>query len=100
MAPQKVVGGSASPLLREEGESLELQEQCWQVMHQLEHMAVGPSPIKPLPTKLGVEEGKVKPLVALDPAALSPLSPNFLQVAMEQCRLRLNEQGGLVPTNS
>ena len=28
-----------------------------------------------------------------------PLDPNFLQLTMEQCQLRLNDQGELVLTN-
>ena len=38
--------------------------------------------------------------MALDPVSHTPMSPNYHQLAMDQCGLRHNEQGKLVPTNT
>ena len=59
-----------------------------------------PIPSKPLPSKLGIEEGDMKSSVTFDLGIPMPLSPNFLQLAMDQCRLRLNEQGELLLVNT
>ena len=98
-APQKGVWESESPILGEDGGDPELQEQCWHVMHQLDAITIAPSPAKPLPSKLGLKEGELKPSVALDLVTPMSMSPNFLQLAMDQCGLRQNEQGELVLTN-
>ena len=58
-----------------------------------------PFPARFLTPEQGVKEGKVKSLVVLDPIISTPLGPDVLHLVMEQCRLQLNEQGGLVPTN-
>ena len=97
-SPQKGVGESASPILREEGRDPELQEQCWQVMCQIDTITVASSPAKPLPSKLELKEGEVKTSVVLDLVAPTPMSPSFLPLPMDQCGLRLNEQGELVLT--
>ena len=99
-SPHKGAGESESPVLRGKGRDPELQEHCWQVMHQCDVITVALYPVKPPPSKLGVTEEELKPAAALDLTAPTPMSPIFLQLAMDQCGLRLNEQGELVLTNS
>ena len=65
---------------------------------QIDAITVATSPAKPLPSGLGVKEEEAKPSVAL--SSPCPLIPDFLQSPMDQCRLRLNKQGELVPTNA
>ena len=98
-ASQKTARGSMGPLLWEEGESSELQEQCQQVICQIDAIVATLSPTRLLTPKLGIKEGKAKPLVVSDPVTPMPLGPNFLHLAMEQYGLWLNEQGELVLTN-
>ena len=49
------------------GESSELQEQCQQVICQIDTMAATPSPAQHLTTKQGVKEGEAKSLVVTNP---------------------------------
>ena len=75
-------------------------EQCGQAMCQLDDITIAPSPVKPLPSKPGARERELKPSVALDLATPTPMNPDFLLLAMDQCGQRLNEQGELVLTNT
>ena len=89
-ASQKGVGGQQAPPWGRGG-STELQEQCKQVICQIDAMAPTPSRARVLSPKQGVKESKVKPLVVSDPVTHTPLGPNFLHQAMDQCGLWLNE---------
>ena len=77
-----------------------LQEQCKQVMHQNDAITAAFSPVKPPLSKPETREGELEPSVALVPVPSMPMSPNYLQLAMDQCGLRFNEWGELVPTNT
>ena len=100
MLPQKGPGESSGPILWEESKSLRLQEQCRQVMCQLDAFTVAPSPVNTLPSKPKAREVEWEPSVVVVPTPSMPMSPNFLQLAMDQCKMRLNEQGELAPTNT
>ena len=98
--PQTGLGESSGPILREEGGDPGLQEKCRQVMHQPDVITAAPSPVKHLPSKPEAREGELEPSVTLVPVAPMPMSSDYPQLAMEQCVLRLNEQGELVPPNT
>ena len=89
---QRAVEESPSPILGEEGRDPVLQGQCRQVICQLDAITVAPSSVKSAPSKSGAKEGELKPSATWDLAIPTPMSPDFLQFAMDQCGLKLNEQ--------
>ena len=68
-------------------------------MHQIDATAAIPSLAGPSTPLQRVIERKMKPLVVSYPLTPSPLGPDFLHWAIEQCGLWLNKHGGLAPMN-
>ena len=98
--PQKGLGESSGPILREEHEDPRLQDQCRQVIHQLNAITTATSPVKPSDSKPAAREGELGTSATKVPTSPMLMSPNFVQLAMDQCGLKLNEWGELVQTNT
>ena len=64
---------------------------------QIDATAATPSPGQTFDPQQDVKEGKAKSLGG--DGSCHPPCPNILHLVMEQCKLQLNEQGGLVLTN-
>ena len=91
--PQKRPGESSRPILRGESEDPSLQEQYRQVIYQLNAITAAPYPVIPSSFKPGAREGKLEPSSMMVPTSPMLMNPDFVQLAMHQCGLRLNGWG-------
>ena len=96
--PPKGAGESSRSILGKEDWDQGIQEQCRQAMHQLDAIFAAPSPVKP-PSSKPEARGGIGAFSGIGSCPPIPVSPNYLQMAMVQCGLRLNEEGEPIPTN-